>query len=162
MRNGERLGFDGRKVRFGQLVERTFDQDFIARRLLRPHWQQFDRTSKRELKTLIFDFATSILAVQFDSYDNQRFETRFVRELKRGMARVRSDFHLDEDDPPIKVDFMLRPTGNEWRIVDFWFDGVSGSRIHHAEFNAIVSKGGKAALIKAINNKIDKMRDKRT
>ncbi|MBT6276744.1 MAG: hypothetical protein HOI95_21735 [Chromatiales bacterium] len=155
MRDGKTLGFAGRKARFADLLAQTFDRQLIARRVLSPHWKAFDNATRSELHDLVFEFATSILAVQFTDYDNQHFETLFSRKLKRGMVRVRSHFHLDDGEPPVKVDFVLRPVGETWKIADFWFEGVSGTTIHHAEFNAVLRKGGKDALVKALRTKID-------
>jgi phospholipid transport system substrate-binding protein len=150
------LGFSGRRDRLEQVLGDTFDQEHIARVVLGNYWADMHSAKRKQIQELMFRFATTMLAKNFDEYDNERIETQFARPLKSGNVRVRSHFHLGGTGP-VMADFVLHKTAERWRIINFWFSGVSGTQIYRAEFQAAIANGGTKALIAALEKKIAKL-----
>lgn len=156
LKRADALGFDGRRTQLASAINRTFDKQYMVRAVLGPYWADMNAPDQGRVRDAMFGFATSMLARNFDDYSGQHFETQFARELQSGSMRVRSHFHLGES-VPVNTDFVLHEVGGQWRIIDFWFSGVSGTRIHRGEFQSILAKGGTEALLAELHDKIEQL-----
>ena len=57
---------------------------------------------------------------------------------------------------PVKVDYMMRRSGDNWLISDVYLDGaISEVATRRSEFGAILKNDGIDGLIAALNRKAD-------
>ena len=57
---------------------------------------------------------------------------------------------------PVRVDYMMRRSGEGWLISDIYLDGaISELATRHSEFAAILKSQGIDGLIAALNRKAD-------
>jgi phospholipid transport system substrate-binding protein len=57
---------------------------------------------------------------------------------------------------PVKVDYMMRRSGDNWLISDIYLDGaISEVATRRSEFAAILKNDGVDGLIAALNRKAD-------
>jgi phospholipid transport system substrate-binding protein len=100
--------------------------------------------------------ATSISAIyadRFDSYAGQKLEV--TGEQPPSGARVKSQI-IKANAEPVKVDYLVRRSGDSWLISDIYLDGaISEVATRRSEFAAILKKEGIDGLIAALNRKVD-------
>jgi phospholipid transport system substrate-binding protein len=150
MRGGERLGFNGRRDLIAPAMDAAFDMDAISRRIIGRWWDGLDDAMRAALVQRLRRYAVAVLASRFDAHDGERFETGELREVTADSVTVRSLFHRPAD-PPVQLDYALLRGAAGWRIVDVWFDGVSGTRIQHDEFAAFLRRGGAEQLLRRLD-----------
>ncbi|NKC12105.1 MAG: hypothetical protein GKR94_07845 [Gammaproteobacteria bacterium] len=159
MRGGANTGFGERRDSLVTLITNTFDIAYIERVILGQHGKTMTREERGTLGPLMLQLAASLLAKQFGTYNNERFEIKFARPLSAGRVRVRSAF-VSGDGEITHTDYIVRPDndkGDVWHIRDFQYDGISGTRIHRAEYASILKNGGVKELIAKLREKIAQM-----
>ncbi len=161
MQAGRELGFEGRRERLRALLRDVFDIPYMARVLLGNYGREMPADKRDALEGVIFLFAVSALASAFDDYGGQQFETGRVSQLKSGKARVRSEF-VERDGDRTKLNFLVRNTQPKWRIVDLYFDGVSGIRIYTAEFRSVLANKSPDDLINELQQRVAKLESEAT
>ena len=152
MQNGAELGFAGRRDYLMPVVSEGFDLLAVSRLVLGKRWKQLDANQQTEMTALLQRLAATTLASQFTSYAGERFEILSEKPLQSARRYVRSEFHTS--DSVLRVDFALHHRDAGWRIINVWYDGVSGSRIHREEFAAIISRDGVEGLMQRLNEQI--------
>lgn len=156
MKGGEQLGFDGRRKLIEPMMDQVFDLAAITRRIIGRWWDDLDDAMRDALSQRLRRYAVATLASRFDAHDGERFETGEVREVTPDTVTVRSRFHRPAD-PAVQLDYALRQGSAGWRIVDVWFDGVSGTRIQHDEFAAFLRRGGARELVQRLDEVIARL-----
>lgn len=159
MQAGDSLGFNGRRDRLSELLKSHMDIPHIAELLLGTARDSLTPAERDELGQVMLKYAVSALAGAFGSYDGQRFEIGLVSQLKSGRARVRGQFvHADGDR--VKLNYLVNPHVQDWRIIDLWFDGVSGLQIYKAEFRSVLAREPASVLLDALKQRIRKLEAK--
>jgi ABC-type transporter MlaC component len=131
-------------------MDAAFDMDAISRRIIGRWWDGLDDAMRAALAQRLRRYAVAVLASRFDAHDGECFETGELREVTADTVTVCSLFHRPAD-PPVQLDYALLRGAAGWRIVDVWFDGVSGTRIQHDEFAAFLRRGGAEQLLRRLD-----------
>lgn len=156
MQAGDALGFNGRRDRLSTLLKLHMDIPYIAELLLGASRDVLSPEERDELGQVMLKYAVSALAGAFGSYEGQRFEIGAVSQLKSGRARVRGRF-VQSDGDAVKLNYLVNPRARNWRIIDLWFDGVSGLQIYKAEFRSVLAREPPSVLLKALKQRIAKL-----
>ena len=89
-----------------------------------------------------------------DSYAGQRLEVTGEQPAPSGVM-VKSQI-VKASGEPVKVDYMMRRSGDNWLISDIYLDGaISEVATRRSEFAAILRTDGVDGLIAALNRKAD-------
>ena len=65
---------------------------------------------------------------------------------------------VQSNGKPVAINYLLRKTGPEWKIVDVYLDGtISELASRRAEFTSILKAGGPDALIASLRKQGDKL-----
>lgn len=153
MAEGVALGFAGRRDRLAPTVRRTFDLDYVSRAIMSDYWNDLDDRQRALFEERFASMAVATLAARFDDYDGEVFQVVSSSRPGENRARVRSEFRFPEGETVV-IDYALRQLGGEWRIINVWFDGVSGVRTQRDEFSAIMKAEGFDALLERIGERI--------
>jgi phospholipid transport system substrate-binding protein len=156
MQAGNSVGFNGRRDRLSELLEWYMDIPLIAELLLGKARDSLSPTERDELGQVMLKYAVSALAGAFGSYDGQRFKVGAVSQLKSGRARVRGQF-VEADGDVTKLNYLVNPRAQDWRIIDMWFDGVSGLQIYKAEFRNVLARESASVLLDSLKKRIQKL-----
>jgi phospholipid transport system substrate-binding protein len=159
MRTGPTLGYDGRRERLDTLLHGVFDVPQIAKTLLGDASQTLVAAEREALRSAIFDYAVAALAGAFTNYSGEQFQTGKISRLKSGKVRVRSVL-VEGDSDRNKLNYVLLATAGEWRIVDLWFNGVSGVRIYTAEFRSLLGRQSAQALVDELRRRVQALEAK--
>jgi phospholipid transport system substrate-binding protein len=99
-------------------------------------------------------YISAIYADRFDSYGGQKLEVTGEQPAPSGVM-VRSQI-IKANGEPVKVDYMMRRSGDSWLISDIYLDGaISEVATRRSEFAGILKKEGIDGLIAALNRKAD-------
>jgi phospholipid transport system substrate-binding protein len=154
MKNGRTLGQSGRFTQLAPVIRRTFDIASMARLSVGPSWANLTEAQRQQVSESFGRYISAIYADRFDSYDGQRLEVTSEQPAPSGVM-VRSQI-IKANGDPVKVDYMMRRSGETWLISDIYLDGaISEVATRRSEFATILRNDGIDGLIAALNRKAD-------
>jgi phospholipid transport system substrate-binding protein len=154
MKNGRTLGQSGRFTQLEPVIRRTFDIPAMARLSVGPSWTSLTEAQRQQVMESFGRYISAIYADRFDSYAGQKLQVTGEQPNATGVM-VRSQI-VKANGEPVKVDYMMRRSGDSWLISDIYLDGaISEVATRRSEFAAILKKEGIDGLIAALNRKAD-------
>ena len=153
MREGAKLGYQGRYELLAPAVDKTHDLDFIARTTLGANWTQLSGEQQRTFTDVFRKLSIATYAGWFKEHDGERFEFLEQQSMPRDQVMVRSKLVQSSGDP-VRFDYILRQGKEGWRIVNILADGVSDLALKRVEYRAILQRDGFPKLIEMLKNKI--------
>jgi phospholipid transport system substrate-binding protein len=126
----------------------------MARLSIGPAWAGLSETQRQQMTESFGRYISAIYADRFDSYAGQKLEVTGEQPAPSGVM-VRSQI-IKANGEPVKVDYMMRRSGDSWLISDIYLDGaISEVATRRSEFAAILKNDGIDGLIAALNRKAD-------
>ena len=154
MKNGRTLGQSGRFTQLEPVIRRSFDIASMARLAVGPSWASLAEAQRQQVTESFGRYISAIYADRFDSYAGQKLEVTGEQAAPSGVM-VKSQI-VKANGEPVKVDYMMRRSGDSWLISDIYLDGaISELATRRSEFAAILKKEGIDGLIAALNRKAD-------
>jgi phospholipid transport system substrate-binding protein len=154
MKNGRTLGQSGRFTQLEPVIRRTFDIPAMVRLSVGPTWTSLTEAQHQQVSESFGRYISAIYADRFDSYDGQKLEVTGEQPAPSGVM-VRSQI-IKASGEPVKVDYMMRRSGDGWLISDIYLDGaISEVATHRSEFATILKSQGIDGLIAALNRRAD-------
>ncbi|MBV8400948.1 MAG: ABC transporter substrate-binding protein [Acetobacteraceae bacterium] len=154
MKNARTLGQSGRFAQLAPVIRRSFDIASMARLSVGPSWSGMTDAQRQQMTESYGRYISAIYADRFDGYAGQKFEVRDEQPAAVGVM-VKSHI-IKANGDPVKVDYLLRRSGDSWLISDIYLDGaISEVATRRSEFAAILKSDGIDGLITALNRKAD-------
>jgi len=154
MKNGRTLGQSGRFTQLEPVIRRTFDIPSMTRLSVGASWGGLGEAQRQQLTDSFGRYISAIYADRFDSYAGQKLQV-IDEQPNPGGVMVRSQI-VKANGEPVKVDYMMRRSGDGWLISDIYLDGaISEVATRRSEFAAILKTDGVDGLISALNRKAD-------
>jgi phospholipid transport system substrate-binding protein len=154
MKNGRVLGQSGRFTQLEPVIRRSFDIALMARLSVGPSWASLTQGQRQQMTESYGRYISAIYADRFDSYAGQKLEVIAEQPAPSGVM-VMSQI-VKANGEPVKVDYMMRRSGDSWLISDIYLDSaISEVATRRSEFAAILKKDGIDGLIAALNRKAD-------
>lgn len=154
MREGERLGYEGRLKFLEPVINQSHDVEVIIKTILgATYWSQLDAEQKKLVVDTFRQLSVATYASRFNQYEGEQFEVIEHRDLPHEQTLVRSQL-TKSDGGTVNFDYVLHQTEGHWRIVNILFDGVSDLAIKRGEYRAILQRDGFQALIELLKEKI--------
>ena len=154
MKNGRTLGQSGRFTQLAPVIRRSFDIASMARLSIGPSWTGMSEAQRQQATESFGRYISAIYADRFDSYNGQKLEVTSEQPAPSGVM-VRSQI-IKANGEPVKVDYMMRRSGETWLISDIYLDGaISEVATRRSEFATILKNDGVDGLIAALNRKAD-------
>jgi phospholipid transport system substrate-binding protein len=126
----------------------------MARLAVGPSWTGLTEAQRQQVTESFGRYIPAIYADRFDSCVGQKLEVTGEQTAPSGVM-VKSQI-VKANGEPVKVDYMMRRSGNSWLISDIYLDGaISEVATRRSEFAAILKKEGIDGLIAALNRKAD-------
>ena len=143
--------------RFKAMLDKNFDMPRISRFVLGRYWNGASDPEKQEFQTLFEAYVVRAYSIRFSEYSGETVKVTGSRAESADNTVVASQIIQPDGAPPVKVDWIVRKNGDEFRIADVSVDGVSMVLTQKQEFAAVIERngGGVAALNKAIQDKIN-------
>jgi len=143
---------DQRKKEVEQLAYTHFDFDTISKLVLAKNWSKL---SPQQQKDFVVEFKRHLSGTYWktlEDYRDQKVTVGDARSEKNGDVTVRSSIDAERGEP-IRMDYRLRASGGEWRVIDVIIEGVSLVQNFRSQTQEIISSDG-------IDGLIGKMRQK--
>ena len=94
---------------------------------------------------------------RFDGYSGERFEVDPNAET-RNTGKIVHTKLIQSSGEPITLDYLVRGSGNDWKIVDVYLTGtISELATRRSEFSAILKSGGPNALVESLRQQAEKL-----
>jgi phospholipid transport system substrate-binding protein len=160
MKQADQLGVRGRYDKLAPVIRSTFDLAAMTRIAVGPEWTAIPPEQQTALQDSFARMTIATYANRFDGYSGQSFEVD-PEILSRNTGRIVRTKLLRPPDEPVTLNYLMRGTGDTWRIVDIYLSGtISELATQRSEFGAILKSGGPAALIESLRQQIDKLMKK--
>ena len=144
-----------RKERFRTLLDKNFDVPAIGKTVLGRYWKVATPEEQTEYLALFENFLVKNYAKRFAEYSGQKFELRGTRPEGGDNLTVQTLVKQPSGGEPARLDWLVRPDGDAFKILDLKIEGISMTETHRSEFASVIqSKGGKVAgLLEALKSK---------
>lgn len=156
MQEGDKLSFEQRFEQLKPVVLKSHDLAKITRIVVSKEWKKLTIEQKKELIRKFSTLSIASYAHYFNSYSGQSFTVESAEQLKSpGQVYVRTLLVLP-DDKDVTMDYLLKKTGDDWRIINIITNGVSDLALKRSEYVAVLQKSGFDVLLAELSVKIDK------
>jgi phospholipid transport system substrate-binding protein len=151
-----------RDRRLRAIAEANFDFADMARTTLGYHWRQITPQQQAQFVPLFTSFMENVYLSKLQEYSVQKVRqdvntsnVSFSGQQFNGAddAEVHSSVLLKDKPPPIKVDYLLRRDGTEWKIYDLSIDSISVMANYRNQFNRVLNNDGYPALVAMLQKK---------
>lgn len=140
-----------------QSVEGRFDYAAMARRSLGKPWKKLDGVQQTHFTSVFRELLERSYGNRLSEYKGQKVVFAEA-ELKGEKARVESTVIDGTRETP--VEYRLHQTETGWQVYDIRIEGTSMVRTFYQDFKSILESGGYKHLLKTLEDKIAKLKEK--
>ena len=152
MRNGSRLGAQGRYAKIAPAIAQSFDIPLMTRLAVGPEWNTLSPAQQAEVTQAFQRYVAAVYAERFDSYAGEQLNVT-GEEASPGGTVILSQI-VKSDGEPVHINYLMRQNGGAWQIADVYLNGtISELATRRSEFGSILKSQGINGLITALNNK---------
>lgn len=158
MQNAKSLGYEGRYKTLEPALAQAYDFAEMTRVSTGRHWRDLTDEQKQQVTAAFEDYSIATYAARFDGFGGERFEVLGEEPAPGGNLRVNNQI-VPTSGAPIRIDYLLRETGGQWRIIDVYLkSSVSELAVRRAEFTDMLAKSGFDGLLADLKAKVAKLR----
>jgi phospholipid transport system substrate-binding protein len=145
-----------REQSFERLLSENFDVPRIARFVLGRYWTSASDQDRRKFIDTYREFIIRAYAARFSEYSGETVKVTGARPEGANYTVVNSEIVHPNGEPPVKVSWRVRQSGDSYKIVDVDVEGVSMMLTQREEFTSVIQRSGGtvAGLIQAIQQKL--------
>ena len=152
MRNGARLGAQGRYAKLTPAIALNFDIPLMTRLAVGPDWNTLTAAQQGQVTEAFQRYVAAVYAERFDSYAGEQLKVT-GEEASPGGTVILSQI-VKSDGDPVNINYLMRQNGGAWQIADVYLNGtISELATRRSEFGSILKTQGINGLIQALNNK---------
>jgi len=152
MKDGVKIGYQGRYDQIAPVIKSSFDMPFISRTVLGKHWETLHNDQQSKFIEMFTRMSIAAYASNFDSYSGERFKTISEKEMSGGRILIQSQL-IKSDGGQVQLDYLLNRTDSQWRIINIIAEGVSDLALKRADYSTFLKNQGFEALLKKLNEK---------
>ena len=134
------------------IVYGRFDLHAMSRLVLARNWKRFSKQQQTEYVSQFKTYLSNNYGSRIERYDQEKVEILGARDEPRGDVIVRTRIVGGQFSGAL-VDYRLRNTAGEWRVIDVVIEGISMVSNFRDQFKAVVSSGGPELLLKKLKEK---------
>ncbi|MBN1655257.1 MAG: ABC transporter substrate-binding protein [Deltaproteobacteria bacterium] len=145
-----------RNIQLFNTLDELLDYDAVSREALRDHWSELNATKQGEFVALLKQLVESNYRRNLES--TLEYDIRYIDESDRTtgtVVRTVARSKKNRRAPEIHIDYTLKKTNKDWRVVDVVTDGVSLVSNYRNQFNRIINRDGWDELLKRMRKRIE-------
>jgi phospholipid transport system substrate-binding protein len=159
MKQGEKLGFQGRYNLLLPVMKEAFWYSLMVRKTTGSYWRKMTPREQNILLEKYITWSVSSYAERFTSYNGQRFVISLSKPFRVKYWRVVVDiFKQDKKKRSLEYLLAFDSEKQNWRIVDIRVKGVSQLSLTRAQFKAVLKLSGVDGLLTLLDEKIASLR----
>jgi phospholipid transport system substrate-binding protein len=135
------------------LLDSHTDLDLVARLVLGRHWRAASEDERRDYVELFRQILMNTMAERMSDYEGQTFEVVGSNVLNERDTAVQTRINRLGGAPPLRVDWRLRQTGDDFAIIDVIAEGVSLVVSQRNEVGSVVERRGMSGLIETMRER---------
>lgn len=158
MHKGGKSAFEARYAMLDPVIRRTFDLPYLGKAVLGPYWTKL---SPEQQKIFTERFARNTVATyagRFNTYSGERFATLKEQTLQPDLRVVDTEL-TESGGKRHRFSYLLRRTGEGWRVVNVLVDRISNIAVQRSEYAAILRDKGFDGLIARLDAMTKTMRE---
>jgi phospholipid transport system substrate-binding protein len=144
---------DGKRERIEQIVYAGIDFDTLCRLVLARNWTRFSPEEQGRFEDEFKRHLSVTYGKSVDSYRNEEMSIISDHEEARGDWTVKTKILRGGGPDDILVDYRLRQSNGEWKIIDVIVEGVSLVSNFRSQFQDLLGSNTPAQLIALIHDK---------
>ena len=157
MRMGRRTSFAQRAAVLTPVVQQVYDLPQILRVSVGPRWSSFSAADQAKLLEVFTRYTVASYVANFDSYNGQHFKI-LAQSRAVGTDRIVETELVPTSGDPTRIDYQMRHTGTEWRVVDVLLDGsISRVAVQRSDFRSLLGGGGPDRLVSSLERKVSNL-----
>ena len=156
MKDGPKLGVQGRFKKLEAGVDTLFDLPAMTRFTVGPAWTKMSDDEHKSLVAAFRRMTIASYARNFNSFKGQKFVTDPKVEDRAPDRLVKSQV-VPEGEKPVNLVYRMRESGGAWKAIDVIYEFVSQLATRRSDFAATVASGGAPALVKKLDEISDKL-----
>lgn len=141
-----------RRLSLRPVLGKYLDVDRLTRRAIGPGWRDFTDEQKRRAIVLFSELVFRTHAGKLGT--GKRPAVTYHPAVILAADRQEVPTTITQEQTVVAVAFRFERTEGGWRIYDIVVEGISLLANYRAQFNAIYQKGGAAAVLQALENKL--------
>jgi phospholipid transport system substrate-binding protein len=147
-----------REKRVREILRNNFDIPTIGRFAMGTYWKEASETQRKEYMDLFEDMIVQTYTTRFEDYSGQTLKVDGSIAVGEKDSIVSSQV-LQNDGPPVNLEWRVRNKAGALRIVDVVVEGVSMSVTQRSDFSAVIQRGGGGidALLTSLRERSKKM-----
>lgn len=144
-----------RSAEFRKLLVTNFDVPAIGRFVLGRYWREANEAQRAEYMKLFEDLLVITYGNRFAEYGGEKLKVQQARDLGNDEMLVGSEV-IRPVGAPVKVDWRIRKSGDNLKIIDVIIEGVSMAVTQRDDYAAAIQRGGGKidALLASLRDKV--------
>lgn len=148
------LSTDAKRQRIEEIVYANIDFDVLSRLVLARNWKKLTPAQQAEFQDEFKRHLSVTYSRNIDNYRNEGVQVVGEREEARGDRTVLTRVvRGDSGNQDIIVDYRLRQSDGQWKIIDVIVEGVSLVANFRSQFQDIIAGGSPDKLITLLREK---------
>src|SRR5690349_7305424 len=159
MKDGEKLGFDGRYQKLEPVIHKVFDVATMCKIAMGGYWTSLS-TDKKNAVLVAFDkYTVSTYASRFKADKGVKFQVGEAKQVPNDRGLVQSKI-VKSDGEPVEINYLFRKQADgSWQVIDVYLAGaISQLTQMRSEFSEPLQKGGVDALIQLLDQKVEQLK----
>ncbi len=155
MHSGKKVAFAERSAVLRPVVEKVFDLPLLLRNSVgNVRWPSIPEDQKTALLDLFTQFTVASYVANFDDFNGEKFvitpDTRKVENDIVVPTRI-----VASNGDITKLDYVMRQTDGQWRVVDILLDGsISRVAVTRSDFRALLAPADASKLVDSLRTKV--------
>jgi phospholipid transport system substrate-binding protein len=142
-----------RRDKVRAIVLRSMDFETLSRLVLARNWSRFSPAQQQEFMQEFQDHLAAIYGRRLDDYRNEKVEIVGDRREPNGDSTVQTRILRGGGSNDIQVDYRLRESNGQWKVIDFIVEEISMVANFRSQFQDIVASGGPEKLLQLLKEK---------
>jgi phospholipid transport system substrate-binding protein len=130
-----------RKAKFRDLLRSSYDLRTIGRFALGPYWKTASPKQQAEYQTLFEKLVVNVYASRFSEYRGQKLVVDGGRMDGKDVIVTSSVLPADGGEK-IDVDWRVRKSNGQYKVIDVIVAGVSQALTQRSDFASVIQQGG--------------------
>jgi len=132
-----------RRDKVRTIVLRSMDFETLSRLVLARNWSRFTPAQQQEFMQEFQEHLATIYGRRLDDYRNEKVEIVGDRREPNGDSTVQTKILRGGGSNDIEVDYRLRESNGQWKVIDFIVEEISMVANFRSQFQDIVASGGR-------------------
>ena len=142
-----------RRDKVRTIVLRSMDFETLSRLVLARNWSRFSPAQQQEFMQEFQDHLASVYGRRLDDYRNEKVDVVGDRREPNGDSTVQTKILRGGGSNDIEVDYRLRESNGQWKVIDFIVEEISMVANFRSQFQDIVASGGPEKLLQLLKEK---------